>query len=114
MGQTIDEYGNYKPNPGPEPTPLSPSILIPVKFEGDPNGSISAPLDTLGLDVTNNTLYQNTDGGTTWTSLSSGGGSSPQVSHGSGAPVNPPTGIVRIYIDDDGPTMYLWNGSAWF
>ena len=37
------------------------------QFSGDPNGSETAPIGTLGWDNTNNVLYTNDDGATSWT-----------------------------------------------
>jgi hypothetical protein len=50
--------------------PTGPSILV---SDGDPNGTIDAPIGTLALDATTPALWQNTDGATAW--APAGGGS---------------------------------------
>ena len=46
---------------------MSTDGRIGAQFSGDPNGSVTARLATLGWDFTNKVLYVNDDGVTSWT-----------------------------------------------
>jgi hypothetical protein len=91
-----------------------------VAVNGDPNGSLVAPVGTLALDENGPTLWQNTDGISTWTAAGGGGGST--VLTGGADPNGVVTGVRgQLYVGTQAllgnPAVYqnndLVSGTTW-